>query len=255
MSFPQQTLEFVSELIWDRYFVSESAIIGLCAFLSCSVLRIFRMSNLKGNFSLLSLLVFLDALQEFGCVCSGSRDWRSVGAHILWPLNFAFSPFYVLCGWVERWSRPPRHCLSSRSPQTWSRHKHSSHSGESFDSVGSSARSAFKGLNHLQHKGLVCRAAFPRSEEVPTEGQRTVYLTGSFGSRDYSGCLCLCVKWTHVRTSPEGRWFFAINPPFPSWHFSSLHQWVLPFTASHQTGKLVFGPLRYECICLITRCR
>lgn len=53
MSLAQQTLEFVSELISDRSSLSKSIITGgLYAFLSCSVLRTFRMSSLKGNFSL-----------------------------------------------------------------------------------------------------------------------------------------------------------------------------------------------------------
>lgn len=62
--------------------MSESAIIGLCAFLSRSVLRIFRMSNLKGNFSLLSLLVFLDAFQGSDALAVGV-DSQSVGARVL----------------------------------------------------------------------------------------------------------------------------------------------------------------------------
>lgn len=50
MSLAQQTLKFVSELISDRSSVSGSAITGgLYTSLSCSALRIFRMSS-QGQF-------------------------------------------------------------------------------------------------------------------------------------------------------------------------------------------------------------
>lgn len=54
ISLAQQTLEsFFSELISDWYYMSEGSVIrGSCAFLNYTVIRNFRTSGPKGNFSL-----------------------------------------------------------------------------------------------------------------------------------------------------------------------------------------------------------